>query len=75
MTLITLHMLVIRDQLKTAHFMTVVQELDCRCREHLYSNNDVQPTVLKCCQFTHLLRDTGGTCCFVEQGYHGWYSD
>ena len=49
MTQIKLHILEIRVQLKTAHCITVVQELGCKRREHLYSNNDVQHTVLKCC--------------------------
>ena len=49
MTLRALHILEIRDKLKTAHCITVVQELGCKCREHLYSNTDVQHTVLKCC--------------------------
>jgi len=71
MTVITLHMLEVMVQLKTAHFMAVVQELGCRCREHLYSNNDVQHIVLKCCQVTRFLVffiwilivcSTGGIC-------------
>jgi hypothetical protein len=34
MTLRTLHILEIRVHLKTAHCVTVVQELGCKCREH-----------------------------------------
>jgi hypothetical protein len=42
-------------KLRQLTLMTLVQELGCRCREHLYSYNDVQHTVLKCCQVTHFL--------------------